>query len=188
MAILKKNWLISGLSGRVGDLLFKNRKGKIIVMQRPNKPTKPPSEKQLANRARFARASRFSSAIRKNPELLKRYDVLTEKPTDLFHLAVSDAAVPPTIHEIDIAAWQGNAGDSIRIHVTDNVWVATVSVTFFAADGTSAGQGAAQRDRTNPEEWRYTSGEAVAVHPGMRIVVRATDLAENVTEAEVISG
>ena len=68
MAILKENPL-GILSGRVGDLVFRNIRGRVIVCKRPEPSSKPPTEKALLARRTFKYCARFSKFLNSLPPI-----------------------------------------------------------------------------------------------------------------------
>jgi hypothetical protein len=92
MAKVRLDPLFSGISGRMGDLVFRTSKnGQVTVSQRPRKSGAAPSEAQQANRQRFAEASKYASAALANPALRAVYENRAAKEgTSAFALARND--------------------------------------------------------------------------------------------------
>jgi hypothetical protein len=68
MAILKENPL-GIISGRVGELVFKNVRGRVIVCKRPEPSSYPPTEKALIVRHSFKNLARFSKYLNSIPPI-----------------------------------------------------------------------------------------------------------------------
>ncbi|MHC1737158.1 MAG: hypothetical protein AB9882_04030 [Ignavibacteriaceae bacterium] len=66
MAILKEN-PFGILSGRVGDLIFRNIRGRVIVCKRPEPSSHPPTEKALIARRSFKNCARFAKYLNSIP-------------------------------------------------------------------------------------------------------------------------
>lgn len=67
MARVKNNLAIEGLVGMLGkQLVFRQVNGKTVVSMRPSKPEGPPSEKQVAMRAKFKKARDWAKNQLKN--------------------------------------------------------------------------------------------------------------------------
>jgi hypothetical protein len=92
MAKVRLDPLFSGISGRMGDLVFRTSKdGQVTVSQRPRKSDTPPSEAQQANRQRFAEASKYASAVLADPVLRTIYeDMAAEEGLSAFAMARND--------------------------------------------------------------------------------------------------
>src|SRR4029078_2267614 len=82
------------------------------------------------------------------------------------HPAKAVVRLPPTIGEVDLAAYQGNPGDVIRVVATDDFEVKEVLLVLRHLDGELIAQGAAVRERAT---WSYRAqtlvpaGETVMV-------------------------
>jgi len=80
MARIKLDPLFAGISGRMGDLVFrKSRNGEIIVSRRPRKSNTPPSAAQMAQRERFKLANAYAKAAPADPALRVHYEALAEE-------------------------------------------------------------------------------------------------------------
>jgi len=62
MAIIKNNDMIEGISGMIGNHVFKQVRGKTIMCKRPPKPLVQ-SDQQKENRDRFRKASRWAKEV-----------------------------------------------------------------------------------------------------------------------------
>jgi hypothetical protein len=168
MANIIPNPAAGSLSGTLGDLVFARLKnGKVIVRQRPVRKTEKKSG-EIANQAGFIRAVAYAKAVWSNqPELQAKYEAAArEQGRQGFHLAKADFRLPPTIGEVDLAAYQGNPGDVIRVVATDDFEVKEVLLVLRHLNGELIEQGAAVRDRAT---WSYRAqtlvpaGETVMV-------------------------
>lgn len=79
MAILKSNFLFGGISGRVGNVVFRQKNGKTVVCQRPARGKKKPSNKQLAHQQRFKEAAEFAKEELQDPERRAYYEWMARK-------------------------------------------------------------------------------------------------------------
>jgi hypothetical protein len=64
---LKRSALITGLSGKIGDLVFKQVNGKQVVARLPKYKRKLPTAVQAAQRKRFAEAARQARELLQDP-------------------------------------------------------------------------------------------------------------------------
>ena len=75
MAKVMLDPLFSGMSGRMGDFVFRTSKnGQVTVSRRPRKPVAAPSEAQKANRQRFVKANNYARAALADPDLRAVYE------------------------------------------------------------------------------------------------------------------
>ena len=75
MPKVKLNPLFDGLSGTIGDLVFKrSSNGQTIVARRPRKSNAEPSPAQLAQRERFKLANGYAQAALADPDLRAFYE------------------------------------------------------------------------------------------------------------------
>jgi hypothetical protein len=72
MAIVKLNDLTEGLSGAIGNLVFRQLRGKTVLSGKANS-TKKQSLQQLENRNKFKRASTHVKFAMRNAELKEYY-------------------------------------------------------------------------------------------------------------------
>jgi hypothetical protein len=80
MAKIKLDPLFAGISGRMGDLVFrKSRNGEVIVSRRPRKSNTPPSAAQMAQRERFKLASQYARAAISDPTMRVLYEEIGMK-------------------------------------------------------------------------------------------------------------
>lgn len=108
MATLKKT-ILGRLSGTVGDLVFRNKKGRNFVSSKPASFNAPSDEASLERRARFGLTIKFATSVGSIPELKEiwrtykpsRYTthnfIIKENYPLITHEGISNAAmiVPP---------------------------------------------------------------------------------------------
>jgi hypothetical protein len=184
MAKQARNVVTHGLSGKVGDLLvFRQVKGQTIVSNAP-KVSKKLSEKQQAQRRRFSRAVIYAKAATGRPESKEIYDALAaRKGRTPFTVAVADFLNAPEIRNLDLSHYTGQAGDAIRVEVSDDAIVKRITVSITNADGSLVEEGDAQSDASG-HVWTYTATQANANLAGDKIVVTVHDLPDNITQKE----
>ena len=171
MAKLKRTSLVSGFSGKVGNVVFRQRKdGTTILSTPPDFSNRVFSEGQLHTQSRFQQASAYAKVAARAEPL---YAALAQNtPFNAYNLAVSDWFHAPVIHEV--ARYPGR----IRIDASDNVLVTKVVITISDERGQTLEQGEAKL--INDAWWEYATtapGEA-------KITVEAFDLAGNLTRQE----
>jgi hypothetical protein len=170
MAKLKRNAVISGLSGSIGKEHYarQTRDGKTIICQTPDFSNRQFSEAQLCIQSGMKAASAYAKvASRENPIYAK---LAQGKSKNAYNIAIGGWFNAPTIHRIE---WdQGR----IRVLARDDVMVTRVTVTVLG----EAGQRLEQSDaRLNLGVW----WEYQAVQRG-KLRIEAWDLAGNVTRQE----
>ncbi|ATA90845.1 hypothetical protein CGC56_00825 [Capnocytophaga canimorsus] len=182
MAESKNNIITHGLSGKVGNMLvFSQRNGKTIVSQKPTKKAIT-SEKVKEQMAKFQQATIYAKTALKNPTVKEEYQSVADKKQGVtaYNVAVADMLQAPKIEQIDLSAYTGQVGDTIKVRVYDDFKVASVSVHIYNSDGSLMEEGNAV---DNGLDWVYTVTQTNADLSGDKIVVRATDIPANTTEA-----
>jgi hypothetical protein len=183
MAKQTGNVVTHGLSGKVGDLLlFRQVGGKTVVSKMPQ-PSKTESEKQKAQRKRFQRAIFYAKQTLADPDTKEIYEAGTKKGRRPFRVAVADFLNAPNIEHIDLSGYSGQTGDLIRIEVSDDFTVQTVTVSISNADGSLVEEGNAVPDTTG-FQWTYIATQNNDNLQGDKIVVSISDLPGNITREE----
>lgn len=75
MAKVKFNSIVSGMSGKVGNMVFRQlANGKTVVSARPNTSRVKLSEAQAAQRQRFKEAATYAKSALEDPEVCLIYE------------------------------------------------------------------------------------------------------------------
>ncbi|MDR2026182.1 MAG: hypothetical protein LBQ01_01320 [Prevotellaceae bacterium] len=182
MAKSKNNVVTYGLSGKVGDMLiFRQVDGKTVVSKIPER-TKELSEKQIEHQHRFKRAVIYGKTAAETPGTKEIYEAVAAKRKKTpFIVAVADFFNAPEIENIDLSNYTGTPGDTIKVTVTDDVTVKSVSVSIINADGSTVEEGSAVADASG-YVWTYTAVQNNDNLEGDKIVVAVSDLPGNLTE------
>ena len=172
MAKIIKNAIGLSLSGKVGDLVFRQMPdGSTRVSRMPDFSQRVFSQGQKDHQKRFKQAATYAGEAAKT---LPIYTELARGSTkNAYNWALSDWFNPPVIKDIQ------RKGGTIRVHASDAVMVTEVYVKILDKDGNVLDEGQAiQTDSENePERWEYqsdTQGRMEAI---------ARDLAGNETRA-----
>lgn len=171
MAKVKRNMILSGLSGSLGpDHYARIRKdGKTIISQKPDFSNRQFSEGQLNVQSRTAQAAAYAKvAARENPIYAQK---AAGTSRNAYNLAFRDWQKPPVIRSIDV-----DYDGKIRVSAIDDTVVTKVTITIMDEEGHSLEQGEA-------ELWMGVWWDYLAANKG-RILVEAFDLAGNVTRQE----
>ena len=169
MAKVKKNPVIQGISGKIGNLVFKQLPdGSTIVTAKQVLHNKKWSEGQVAHQARMREAAAYGREAQHHPV----YVALAEKSTLTgYNWAFGDRMKPPVIHKIE------RAEGLVRVRASDNVGVVRVEVQVLDESGAVQTRGEAVQCAT--EVWEF--GTELAG----KVVVRVWDLAQNVVEGSL---
>ncbi len=79
-----------GLSGRTGDIVYYNIKGKTYTRKRPGSYNKNPTAQQATVRARFAAAIAFAQSVIADPVLKVLYTEKAAGKRTAYAMAISD--------------------------------------------------------------------------------------------------
>ena len=166
MAKVRKNPVIQGISGKIGNLVFKQLPdGSTIVTAKIVLHNKKWSEGQLAHQVRMKEAALYGKGAQYHPV----YVALAETSTLTgYNWAFADRMKPPVIHAVE------RVEGGIRVRASDNVGVVRVEVQVLDEAGAVLTKGEAVQ--TSKEVWVYATAVAG------RVVARAWDLAGNVGE------
>ncbi|MBN1427345.1 MAG: hypothetical protein JXB07_03100 [Anaerolineae bacterium] len=177
MAKVKKNVVVKGLSGMLGDqVVFKRDKaGRTILSVKPTFP-----EDRVFSQAQKEQIEKFREALMYAKDAAKTEAVYAEKaegtPLSAYNVAVADWFHEPEIGEIDLSGWAGQAGEPIRVKALDDVKVERVTVLIVDAEDVLIEQGAATQE--NGLWWVYTTTQAAAGRP--KVIAVAQDLPGNI--------
>lgn len=180
MAKIRKNIIIQGFSGTLGDQLVirQDKAGRTILAVPPTfDPDRTFTEAQLERQERFRDASTYAKDAKTNEEYVTKAE---GTPMNPYNVAIADWFHAPEVQEIDVSAWTGESNEMIRIQAVDDVKVTKVTVVITDGSGTVLEQGEAVNAGSG--WWEYTTQNAT---PGAtRIVASARDLPGNLTELE----
>ena len=185
MAESKNNYIMFGMSGKLGKLLvFRQRGGKTFATAVPTR-TSAFTEEQLEIQSKFKEAATWARGILKNAENRKFYSSLATGGQSAFNMAIADWFTDPEIKEIDIMDYTGAIGSVIKIQVTDFIKVQTVKVSITTANGTLLEEGSAVFD-ANSQQWMYAAVQNNATPAGSIIKATAADKPGNSHSLEKI--
>ncbi|HCR89324.1 MAG TPA: hypothetical protein DIW50_02445, partial [Prolixibacteraceae bacterium] len=130
MAQSKKNIDTEGLSGRVGNIIFRRRKSddKIFVARRPVASEEEPTEAQINVQRKFQRGIIYGKSAIADPATKALYAVKATDGRSAFNVAVADYFNAPRIELINMDGYTGAVGSTIIITVTDDFAVSSVHV------------------------------------------------------------
>ena len=185
MAYVKQNRFMEGVSGSICEMTLRVRKGKTVITAKCGPARTPPTDRQLVAREKFRNATAYAKYAMTDPVKKLMYAAAAKKWQIAYNVAFQDAAQAPNIVLIDTEKYKGKEGDNIVIAVRDAVRVASVKVRILSASGAELEQGEAV-PAGGISYWQYTSGVVNPVLRGTHILITATDLPGNITEAEKV--
>jgi len=189
MAIVKRNLITTGLSGKLGkNLVFRQRKGKTILSVVAHFTGKR-SVAQEQQKDRFKKATLYANIQKHNPELMEEYNKVAKEKGIYsgYNLAVSDYFHPPTIEKVNTRNYHGEVGDEIEIIAFDDFKVEHVEIEIYHNDGSLVEKGLASKNGSD-FEWKYAATVANTEFAGDKIVVKAFDYPGNETDKEFVLG
>ena len=167
--------------GAMGDMLFRQRNGKVFASIKPNKNGKEATPAQAAQQARFRKAVRYGRTVLADNTTRALYEEVSKRTgTPAFALAIADFMKPPSIDEWDASGYKGQIGNSIKIITSDNFGVITLHVNIVDEQGTSLENGYAV-DTSGSGDWEYTAKTTIPSGKPIIVNVVATDRPGNTT-------
>jgi hypothetical protein len=181
----KNNLATEGLSGQVGNLVFRRRKadGKVFVSHQRSASEGEPTDAQKAVHTKFQEAILYGKTAIADPNTKAQYEQKKSAGQSAFNVAVADYFNAPDIHEIDVSAYTGQIASTIRVRVTDDFTVKSVLVHIANADGSLVEEGNAVL-QPNGVDWLYTATQTNESLVGDRITVKAFDIPHNAAVQE----
>lgn len=182
MAESKNKIITHGLNGKVGDLIvFIQRNGKTFVSKVPKDRTGDYTDNQKAHQLKFQKATLYAKSVMNDPAQNQIYSAAADasKGISTYNVAVADLLKAPDIESIDLSAYTGKVGDTIKIMVLDDFAVKAVTVKIENADGGVVEEGSAI---DSGFEWLYTATANNSDLAGDKITIKATDNPANLTE------
>jgi hypothetical protein len=164
MAKIVSNPLVRGISGKIGNLVFRPMPGgETYVSGVPNFDRRKFSEGQKEHQSRFKRAVAYAREAAKTQPIYAQLAAGTVMSA--YNFALSDWFNPPVVDAIE------RVDGVVRVQANDNVMVTRVRVSILNAEGKVVEKGEAVR--VEDGWWEYVS----AVEG--RVMAEAWDLAGN---------
>lgn len=189
MAIVDKNSLLASVHGSVGNAVVVHQKRRIIFR---NKPVVSPKKTRArrTHQTRFGRASKWASGMLKGaPDVAAVYtEAVRGTDWSAQQLAISDAMNPPTVEEVDLAAYTGRKGETIRVQANAgvngplSVPLKSVRVEIRNLAGAMLEQGTAT---AGGGAWEYTAQAEISPTELVKIHVTVEDYPGNTASKAV---
>ena len=90
MAISKDNIVTATLSGKLGNVIFKNYGNKTVISKYPDMSKVVKTEKQLENQYQFRAAQAYAKSILSDPEKKLAFLKTVTKGRTAYHTAISE--------------------------------------------------------------------------------------------------
>lgn len=165
MAKVIRNPVVQGISGAVGNLVFRQMPdGSTYVSAKPDFSHRKFSEGQKEHQSRFQRAVAYAREAAKSQPIYGELAAGTIKSA--YNFALSDWFNPPVIHCVE------RRDGLVRVEASNNVMVARVVITILDKDGNVIENGEAVK--IDERWWEYAAGMEG------KVAAEAWDLAGNV--------
>jgi hypothetical protein len=169
MAKAKRSGFLTGVSGKLGDAVFRQMKdGKTIIARKPDFSNRQFSQDQLSHQDLVKLAAAYGTVASKEHPIYAQKAEGTKK--NAYNVAFADWFHPPVVHGIRYAA------ECLRVEAWDDVLVTRVRLTILDEEGNILEQGDAKLQYGPFWEYRPTSMG--------RILVEAWDMPGNVARHE----
>jgi hypothetical protein len=180
MAIVKDNMLVKGFSGTIGKMFTFRQIGENTYVSKYQKPpTGRPTEKAVAARMKFGKATAYAREAVKNPELKAMYQAVIKGGQRAFNIAMMDALQSPVIESIQAENYLGRLGDPVIVRATDDFKVAGVTVSVYNQAGELVEEGNALPQEKDGIHWLYNIKRENPLYSGSKITAVAADLPGN---------
>lgn len=170
MAKVTLNPALQRLSGRSGNLVFRQVGDRTIAAKRPEAAKTKVSAAQRTQRDRFRQATDYARRVLDDPCQRRAYERLAaERKRRADKLLTSDFLTPPVVEAVEVSGYRGKRGQRIRVLAFDDLEVVSVEIEIRTAAGNLVEKGAAVSVHG---VWNYV---ATADAPaGERLAVAAT--------------
>jgi hypothetical protein len=180
MATIRFNSLVKGVSGSLGNAVFR-QVGNRTILSGKSIPSKPQSEQQRENRMKFKAAALYAKAMMLDPQK-KAYYLQKAKKLKLpnaYTAAITDYMRKGEIKEVDYSKYNGKAGDIIKIKVHKKHFaVNKVRVMICNNNGTTLQHALAIKK--DHDTFIFRAPESIALPLGCNIKVVIEDHARNI--------
>ncbi len=182
MARVKRNIVLEGLSGILGDqLVFKRDKaGRTIVSVRPQfDENREFSSSQRAQQERFLEAAAYARTAAQTTPIYAEKAQGTAKSA--YNVAMADWFHSPEVGDIDLNGYSGGPGQVIRAKVVDDTQVKQVTIMITTSAGTLV-----ERGEMQPEQGVWYTYTTTADCPAgeARVIITGLDLPGNAAVGE----
>lgn len=185
MAKVGKNIVTTGISGKLGLIVFRNKAGKTYVSTAPVRKERELSQAEKDHRKEFQEAILYGQSVIADPATKAQYEAVAEDGESAYNVAVADFMRAPSIEKIDVSKYTGKIGSSITVNAVDDFKVAEVQVAIYNSDGSLVESGMAVQ-QANKADWMFTAKTDNNSLTGDKVVVKVSDKPGNLTEKESV--
>ena len=158
---VKLNPMFEQVSGQLGELVFREMRGKTVASRKPT-VTAEPSADQTAHRERFKQAAAYGKSALADAETRAIYEEYADtKNMPVFALTVADFFSAPVIDNVDLSTYDGQVGEPITILARDEFGVMNVRVALSDQSGNPIESGDAVEVVASSGRWVYTATVSV---------------------------
>jgi hypothetical protein len=169
---VKLNPMFDQASGQLGEMVFRELRGKTFVSRKPS-VTAEPTENQVEHRERFKQAAAYGKSALADPLTRELYEEAAKnKNIPVFAATIADFFNAPVIDAVDLSAYNGQEGDIVRISARDDFGVVAVRVSITGNSGETIESGNAVAAAGG---WVYTATASVNAGTPVTVHVVATD-------------
>jgi hypothetical protein len=169
-------------SGTIGKLVYRKVRGKTVVAVKPD-ADRPLSQAEVAHRQNFAQAAAWAKTALQDEELCPFYEALgKQRDIPARAAAISDFLKRPTLEELDLSEYAGQAGDRIYFMASDNVGLVDATVAIGDGNGTVFESGAAVEVEAGTGYWMYTAQSAIPAGAIAMVKASVSDRPGNTVE------
>lgn len=185
MAKFKLSPFLTEMRGQIGNLVFRQVRGKLVVSQAPDYSKRVSSDKQLARRQQFRTAHSYGRRALADPATRLAYEAVARREgKPVYAIMIRDYSRPPVIHDIDLRGYDGRAGGTIRIQASDDFEVVRVEAAITDDRGAVVESGPAVPGAPGTLEWTYRAASSLPSGAPIRITATAVDRPGNRTTRE----
>jgi len=186
MSKVKDNIITTGLSGKLGkQIVLRQWNGATFLVKAPVKSSSLlKKEMYERNRLRFKEGAAYAKKVINNPELKRAYKNKCNARQNEYTRAMQDFFIAPSIEEIDLSNYTGEANSFIRVYATDDFRVNRVHITIDDEQNQELETGFAVQEE-NTDWWKFVVSEAHVIPKGGKVIASAYDLPGNETVKEV---
>lgn len=174
MAKIKLNPAVAAINGKMGDMVHRKLWGQQVTSRVPDFSKRQLSEAQQAQVGRFTTGTVKWKGLPTEVKALYRARAreLEMPPCGLFQRT---SHRPPSVEEIDLSQYTGQAGEIIRAGAIDLVDVAKVEVIIRQAGASMLESGFATRPPEGDLYWTYQTTATAENPAGVTVEVIASN-------------
>lgn len=187
MAKVKVTPALGQMSGKIKNLHLASYDDKQVVRGGyKRKPTTKWTKPQVESQGEFGKATAYAKGVLADPSKKAQYQSAGKsKHRSEWNLAIADARKPPSIIDVDVSRYHGQAGEAILVEAADDTKVAGVSLAIQTAAGILIEQGPAGLD-AQKRTWIYVAQTTIQeTEVAVAIQVTAVDLPGNRVQKQV---